>query len=138
MGDVLAQYTEQPGRVGFVLHWRGATADVVQLGNGHIVDDRACVIVACSQMIQRQIARGLENEGLKIIDGPIPEYAVNSQPCVMEQIFSRGGVVYDPLQGAQQSGALDDEQVIERRLTHKSTLPKKDADDNAYHLRVDQ
>lgn len=136
--DVLAQNVQYPRSMGFIFYSGATVADVVELGEGQVADDSACVIVACAQMVQRQVARSLENKGFQVGDAAFPEHTVDSQPCLMQQVFGSGRVVYDPLQSAQQRRALDDEQVIERRLTHKSTLSKKDADDNAYQLMANQ
>jgi hypothetical protein len=72
-------------------------------------------------MVQRQVAGGLENEGFKVIDGPLTERPGYSQVGLLQEVFGGAVIVDHPLQGAQQRDSLSDEDVIEARLTHGRT-----------------
>ncbi|MNF98559.1 hypothetical protein D3C84_814230 [compost metagenome] len=74
-----------------------------------------------AQMVQRQVAGGLENEGFEVIDGPFAERPGHAQVGLLQQVFGGAVIVDHPLQRAQQGDSLGDEDVVEARLTHGRT-----------------
>ncbi|MNC70950.1 hypothetical protein D3C75_1218120 [compost metagenome] len=72
-------------------------------------------------MVQRQVARRLEDKGFKMIDGPFAQCTGHPQVGLLQEVFSGAVIVDHPFQRAQQGGALGEEDVVEARLTHGRT-----------------
>ena len=75
-------------------------------------------------MIQRQIARGLEDERLKMSDGTFTQRTGHAKVGFLQQVFGGAGVTDHALQRAQQDRSSREENVIEVRLTHRDTRPE--------------
>ncbi|MNG29723.1 hypothetical protein D3C84_1152050 [compost metagenome] len=48
---------------------------------------------ARAQMVQRQVAGGLENERFKVLDRPFAQCPGNAQVGLLQQVFGGAGVV---------------------------------------------
>ncbi|MNP03225.1 hypothetical protein D3C76_951050 [compost metagenome] len=98
--------------------WRGNTLHHVQR---HVVDHGPRVDTSRTQMVQRQVAGGLENKGFEVIDGALAERTGHPQVGLLQEVFGGAVIVDHPLQRAQQGDSLGDEDVVEARLTHGRT-----------------
>lgn len=96
------------------------------LGGDDVVDDfRRYVIqqgprldAPGTQMVQRQVAGGLENKGFEVLDRAFGQCTGDTQVGFLEQVFGGTGVADHALEGAQQRCALGEEDVMKARLTH--------------------
>lgn len=53
-----------------------------------------------TQMIQRQVAGGLKDEGFKVVDGVFGQCTADAQPGFLKQVFGSVLVADHALQGA--------------------------------------
>lgn len=107
--------------VGGVFGAAGGGGDAVHNVRRHILDHGSRVDLARTQMIQRQIARGLKHKRFEVIDGPLAQGAGDAQVGFLQQVFSGAVIVDHALQRTQQGRALGKEDMIEARLTHGRT-----------------
>ena len=98
---------------------------MVEVRRWYVVDDGTRPRTTSTQVVQREIACCLKNEGFQMVNAAVQKDAIHAQPSLMQQVFGGRAVIDDPLQCAQQNGALGSKQLVERQLTHKSTRPEK-------------
>ncbi|MNF08152.1 hypothetical protein D3C80_2084970 [compost metagenome] len=72
-------------------------------------------------MVQRQVAGGLENKRLKVLDGALAEGTGDAQVGLLQQVFGGARVINHALQGAQQADSLGEKYSVELGLTHSDT-----------------
>ena len=121
LAEAHVQTLQQLFGVGGVFGAAGRRGDALHDILRHVVDHGPRMNLARAQMIQRQIARGLEDKGFKVIDGPFAQRPGHAQVGLLQQVFSGAVIVDHPFQRAQQGSALGEEDVVEARLTHGRT-----------------
>ncbi|MCY1449003.1 hypothetical protein D9M71_657210 [compost metagenome] len=83
--------------------------DVVEDFVGDIVDQHARLYPARAQVVEGQVAGGLEHERFKVLDGPLAQGTGDPQVGFLQQVLGGAGVAYHALQGTQQGEALGEE-----------------------------
>ncbi|MNP58780.1 hypothetical protein D3C76_1537250 [compost metagenome] len=121
MTEAHVQTLEQLFGMGGVFGTAGGGGDAFHHLQWHVVDHGARMDAPRTQVVQRQVAGGLENEGFQVIDGPLAKRTAHPQVGLLQEVFGGAVIVDHPLQRAQQRDSLGDEDVVETRLTHGGT-----------------
>ena len=101
----------------------GRRGDALQDVQRDIFLQRTSLDPTRTQMIQREVARGLIDEGFEVVDRSLTEGPGDAQVGFLQQVLGGAVVIHHPLQGAKQNHPLGEKDVVEARLAHSDTRP---------------